>query len=58
MSDLKRKGDGPPSPKELQQQSIGSGSYNRFAPLLPPPVGRSRIYSKRKYDVDHSDAPP
>ncbi len=58
MSDLKHKGDAPPSPKELHQQSIGSGSYNRFAPLLPPPAGRPRINSKRKYDVDHSGAPP
>jgi hypothetical protein len=58
MSDLKRKGDAPPSPKELHQQSIGSASYNRFAPLLPPSAGRPRINSKRKHDVDHSDAPP
>jgi hypothetical protein len=35
--------------------NIGTGNYNRFAPLQPPPIGRSRINSKRKYD---DDSPP
>jgi hypothetical protein len=58
MSDLKRKGDAPLSPRELHKLNVGSGNYNRYAPLLPPPTGRQRINSKRKYDVDHLDIPP
>jgi hypothetical protein len=58
MSDLKRKGDAPLSPRELHQLNVGSGNYNRYAPLLAPPPGRQRINSKRKFDVDHLDIPP
>ncbi len=58
MSELKKKGDAPLSPKELHQLSVGSGNYNRYTPLLQPTMGRSRINSKRKYEVDSSDAPP
>jgi hypothetical protein len=57
MSDLKKKGDAPLSPKELHQLNVGSGNYNRYAPLAPPPAGRPRINSKRKLDVDNDDAP-
>ncbi len=58
MSDLKRKGDAPLSPRELHQLNVGSGNYNRYAPLLPPPPGRQRLNSKRKYDSDNPDVPP
>ncbi len=58
MSDLKKKGDAPLSPKELHQLSVGSGNYNRYTPLLQPTMGRSRINSKRKYEAESSDAPP
>jgi hypothetical protein len=58
MSDLKRKGDAPLSPRELHQLNVGSGNYNRYAPLLPPPAGRPRINSKRKFEVDQAGAPP
>jgi hypothetical protein len=57
MSDLKRKGDAPLSPRELHQLNVGSGSYNRYAPLLPPPTGRPRLNSKRKFDVEDCEAP-
>jgi hypothetical protein len=46
MSELRKKGDIPITPKD--RHSICN--YNRFAPLQPPPPGRSRINSKRKYD--------
>jgi hypothetical protein len=52
MSDLRKKGDVPLTPKDRHTMNIGTGNYNRFAPLQPPPVGRSRINSKRKYDDD------
>jgi hypothetical protein len=57
MSDLKRKGDAPFSPRELRQLNVGSGSYNRYAPLLPPPAGRPRLNSKRKFDAEECEAP-
>ncbi len=52
MSDLRKKGDVPLSPKDRHSLRIGTGSYNRFAPLLPPPAGRRRINSKRKCEDD------
>jgi hypothetical protein len=50
MSELRKKGEVPLSPKDRHSQNIGTGNYNRFAPLLPPPSGRSRLNSKRKLD--------
>jgi hypothetical protein len=50
MSKLRKKGDIPITPKDRHSMNIGTGNYNRFAPLQPPPPGRSRINSKRKYD--------
>jgi hypothetical protein len=52
MSDLRKKGDVPLTPKDRHTMNIGTCNYNRFAPLQPPPMGRSRINSKRKYDDD------
>ncbi len=50
MSELRKKGDVPLSPKDRHTLNIGTGNYNRFAPLLPPPSGRGRLNSKRKLD--------
>jgi hypothetical protein len=48
----------PLSPKELHQLNVGSGNYNCYAPLQPPPAGRSRIKSfKCKLDADPGEAP-
>jgi hypothetical protein len=58
MSDLRKKGDVPTSPRDRHSQSIGTGNYNRFAPLMPPPPGRSRLNSKRKYDDDQPPGTP
>ncbi len=52
MSDLRKKGDVPVTPKDRHTMNIGTGNYNHFAPLQPPPMGRSRNNSKRKYDDD------
>jgi hypothetical protein len=52
MSDLRKKGDIPLSPRDRHSQSVGTGNYNRFAPLMPPPTGRGRLNSKRKLDDD------
>jgi hypothetical protein len=55
MSDLRKKGDVPLTPRDRHTMNIGSGNYNRFAPLLSAPPGRPRINSKRKFadDSDH-----
>ncbi len=58
MSDLQKKGDVPLSPKERHSQNVGTGNYNRFAPLMPPPPGRPRLNSKRKSDDDPPLAAP
>ncbi len=58
MSDLRIKGDVPISPRDRHSQNIGTGNYNRFAPLLPPPPGRGRLNSKRKYDEDQPPVTP
>jgi hypothetical protein len=50
MTDLRKKGEVPLSPKDRHSQNIGTGNYNRFAPLLPPPPTRGRLNSKRKLD--------
>jgi hypothetical protein len=38
--------------------NVGTGNYNRFAPLLPPPSGRGRLNSKRKLDSDSIQVEP
>ena len=58
MSELKKKGEAPLSPKDRHHQNIGTGNYNRFAPLMPPPPGRQRLNSKRKYDDEGAAAAP
>jgi hypothetical protein len=58
MSDLRKKGDVPLTPKDRHSMNIGTGNYNRFAPLQPPAIGRSRINSKRKYDDDSQPLEP
>ncbi len=50
MTDLRKKGEVPLSPKDRHSQNIGTGNYNRFAPLMPPPPARGRLNSKRKLD--------
>jgi hypothetical protein len=49
MSDLRKRGDVPLSPRQRHQRDTGSGSYNRFS-LLQPPSPRPRLGSKRKLD--------
>ncbi len=58
MSDLRKKGDIPLSPRDRHSQSVGTGNYNRFAPLMPPPQGRSRLNSKRKLDDNLTSVAP
>jgi hypothetical protein len=58
MSDLRKKGEIPLSPKDRHSLNVGSGNYNRFAPLMPPPTKRGRINSKRKFDDDPTDIAP
>ncbi len=58
MSDLRKKGEVPLSPKDRHSLNVGTGNYNRFAPLMPPPTKRGRINSKRKLDDDPSDNTP
>jgi hypothetical protein len=58
MSDLRKKGDAPLSPKDRHSLNVGTGNYNRFAPLLPPPDGRRRINSKRKYENETPHSEP
>ncbi len=56
MSDLRKKGDVPLTPRDRHTMNIGSGNYNRFAPLLSAPPGRPRINSKRKFADDSGNA--
>ncbi len=58
MSDLRKKGDAPLSPKDRHSLNVGTGNYNRFAPLLPPPDGRRRLNSKRKYEDETPHSEP
>jgi hypothetical protein len=58
MSDLRKKGDVPLTPRDRHSMNIGSGNYNRFAPLLSAPPGRPRINSKRKFADDPGNADP
>jgi hypothetical protein len=58
MSELRKKGELPLSPKDRHVMNVGTGNYNRSAPLLPPPAGRGRINSKRKLDTDSLQADP
>jgi hypothetical protein len=58
MSDLRKKGDVPLSPKDRHSMNIGTGNYNRFAPLQVPPPGRPRLNSKRKHEGDSLQAEP
>jgi hypothetical protein len=58
MSELRKKGDLPLSPKDRHAMNVGTGNYNRFAPLLPPPNGRGRLNSKRKLDSDSTQVEP
>ncbi len=51
MSDLKKRGDAPLSPRERHQRDTGTGNYNRFN-LLQPNSPRPRLGSKRKLDPD------
>jgi hypothetical protein len=51
MSELKKRGDVPLSPKDRHQRDTGTGSYNRFS-LLQPNSPRPRLGSKRKLDPD------
>ncbi len=58
MSELRKKGDLPLSPKDRHAMNVGTGNYNRFAPLMPPPTGRGRLNSKRKLDSDSTQVEP
>jgi hypothetical protein len=58
MTDLRKKGEVPLSPKDRHSQNIGTGNYNRFAPLMPPPPARGRLNSKRKLDDGAQAAAP
>jgi hypothetical protein len=58
MSELRKKGELPLSPKDRHTMNVGTGNYNRFAPLLPPPSGRGRLNSKRKLDSDSTQVEP
>jgi hypothetical protein len=58
MTDLRKKGEVPLSPKDRHSQNIGTGNYNRFAPLLPPPPARGRLNSKCKLDDGAQAATP
>jgi hypothetical protein len=49
MSDLRKRGEAPLSPRQQHQRDTGSGNYNRFS-LLQPPSPRPRLGSKRKLD--------
>ncbi len=49
MSELRKRGDAPLSPRQQHQRDTGSGNYNRFS-LLQPPSPRPRLGSKRKLD--------
>ncbi len=53
MSELRKKGEAPLTPKESHQREIGKGNYNynRFGALQPPP-GRPRLGSKRKMEPE------
>ncbi len=53
MSELKKRGDVPLSPKDRHQRDTGTGNYNRFS-LLQPNSPRPRLGSKRKLDPDPS----
>ncbi len=57
MSDLRKKGEVPLSPKDKHQRNIGTGNYNRFSALTAPEA-RLRLNSKRKLDEDNLPAPP
>jgi hypothetical protein len=58
MTDLRKKGEVPLCPKDRHSQNIGTGNYNRFAPLMPPPPARGRLNSKRKLDEGAQAAAP
>lgn len=51
MSELKKRGEAPLSPRERHQRDTGTGNYNRFK-LLQPSSPRPRLRSKRKLDPD------
>ncbi len=51
MSELKKRGEAPLSPRERHQRDTGTGNYNRFK-LLQPSSPRPRLGSKRKLDPD------